>query len=147
MTKAISELTKQRFEKQGLNLNNLVKSHFDYYDIIDLLNTYDVEQTVADSYDDSQNPDFCTWQDCDYVGNWSATQKELNDNFAVTVKSISKNNVNIDDYFYTYKDKYKIILYFPLRLVENANLDDYLFVLTNKNRIVTPLTALRTKDY
>lgn len=146
MAQIISELTKQRFEKQGLNLNNLVKSHFYCDDVIDLLKTYDVEQTVADSYDDSQNPDFCTWQDCDYVGNWSATQEELNDNFAVIVKSINKNNVNIDDYFYTYMDKYQMILYFPLRLIENANLDDYLFVLTNKSRIVTPLTALRNKN-
>ncbi|WP_296969645.1 hypothetical protein [uncultured Eubacterium sp.] len=150
MAQIISELTKQRFEKQGLNLNNLVKSHFNCDDIIDLLNTYDVEQTVADSYDDSQNLDFCTWQDCDYVGNWSSTQEELNESFLDNMKfineTVKRSNISIDGYFYIYRDKYQMILYFPLRLVENANLDDYLFVLTDKSRIVMPLIALRNKN-
>ena len=60
MKQIISELTKWRFEQQGLNLDNLVKSHFDYNKIIDLLDEYDVEQTVADSYDDPENSEFCT---------------------------------------------------------------------------------------
>lgn len=91
MKQIISEIIKQRFEKQGLNLDNLVKSHFDYNKIINLLNEYDVEQTVSDSYDDPENPEFCTWQDCNYVGNWASTQEELNNGFIADIKFINEN--------------------------------------------------------
>lgn len=147
MKQIISEIIKQRFEKRGLNLDNLVKSHFDYNKIINMLNEYDVEQTVSDSYDDPENPEFCTWQDCNYVGNWASTQEELNNGFIADIKfineNVTKNNINIDDYFYTYKDKYQIVLYFPLRLIPNNILDDYLFVFSRKSRIVMPLTVIR----
>lgn len=150
MKQIISELTKWRFEQQGLNLDNLVKTHFYYNKIIDLLDEYDVEQTVADSYDDPENPEFCTWQDCNYIGNWSSTQEELNESFLADMKlineAVKRSNINIDDYFYTYRDKYRMILYFPLRLLKNEHFDDYLFVLTNKNRIVTPLNSQYNKN-
>lgn len=134
--KQISKLTKQRFEKQNKNLKKLVKSHFDYNEIISFLNQYDIEQIVIDSYDDENNLELCTWQDCNFVDNWASTQEKLNENFLYVIKLINKivkhNNVNIDDYFYTYKDKYQMVLYFPLRLFKNNHFDDYTFVLTNK---------------
>lgn len=37
MKQIISKLTEQRFEKQSLNLDNLVKSHFEYDEIINLI--------------------------------------------------------------------------------------------------------------
>ncbi|MCD7872652.1 MAG: hypothetical protein LUG21_05035 [Clostridiales bacterium] len=148
MKETISKLTKLRFEKQGLNFNNLIPSHFEYNEIIHLIDSfgdYDVEQIVVDSYDDENDTELCTWQACNYVGNWSSTQAELNENFIEDIKLINeaskRNDVNIDDYFYTYKDKYRLMLYFPLRLLKNKRFDDYLFLLTNKNRIVTSMHA------
>lgn len=152
MKQIISKLTKQRFEKQGLDLNNLVKTDFDYNEIIhliDLFGDYDVEQIVVDSYDETDS-ELCTWQDCNYVGNWALTQEELNESFLDNMKlineAVKQSNININNYFYTYRDKYQMILYFPLRLLENEDLGDYLFVLTNKNRIVTPIITQNNKN-
>lgn len=101
------------------------------------------------SYDE-KDTELCTWQDCNYIGNWASTQVELNESFLANLEFINKimsqSSINIDDYFYTYRDKYQMILYFPLRLLENKNLDDYLFVLTNKNRIITFLNTRHSKN-
>lgn len=152
MKQIISELTKQRFEKQGLKWENFVKTDFECNKIIhliDLFGDYNVEQIVVDSYDEKE-PELCTWQDCNYIGNWSSTQDELNESFISNMKLIneiaSKNDININDYFYTYTDKYQMILYFPLRLIKTEYLDDYLFVLTNKNRIINSLNSQYNKN-
>jgi len=153
MKQIISKLTKQRFEKQGLDLDNLVKTDFEYNEIVhlvDLFGDYNVEQIVIDSYNETDS-ELCTWQDCNYIGNWASTQAELNESFLANLefinKTISQSSINTDDYFYTYRDKYKMILYFPLRLLENKNLDDYLFVLTIKNSIITSFNTQRNKNF
>lgn len=102
-----------------------------------------------DSYDE-KDYELCTWQDCNYIGTWGSTQDELNENFISNMKLINeivrKNDINIDDYFYTYTDKYQMILYFPLRLIKTECLDDYLFVLKNKNRIIHSLNSQYNKN-
>lgn len=135
MARTISKLTLWRFEKQKMDINNLVKFHYNYDEILQMLEKYDVKETVCDTYDDEEDSERCTWQDCNYVGNWASTQKELNESCRLEIeyinKEIVKNNIDANDCLYIYEDGGKIILYFPLRDV----CDDYFIALNKKSYV------------
>lgn len=146
MNTSISKLTIWRFEKQGMNINKFVQSHYEYEEVLKLLEKYDIEDTVCDTYDDEQDSENCTWQDYNYVGNLASDQEELNESFQKDINYINEyiksSGINADDYFYVYKDDYQIVLYFALR----ETLKDYLFVFANKNRVVFTRDFYRLSD-
>lgn len=146
MARKISNETKNYFAKQNYDINNLVKSHFDCNELLGLLKNYDVEQISVHTYDDEENSNLCTWQDCNYVGNWASTQGELNKHFEEELKFINDKireyDIDVDDCLYIYKDKCQIILYFPLRDV----LDDYFMVLANIDRIIIPRSVYKSDN-
>lgn len=133
MELTISNEVKAYFERQNFNLNDLKKSNFNYKEIVNLLNSYNAFETLENIYDEPGQPDFCVWQDVDYVGNWSSNQEELNEQFIGYIKSIGKiikkNKVD-EACLYIYKNDDMIFLYFPFRRIDF--LRDFIFTLKPK---------------